>query len=108
MKRRSTLFYVLALIGVLGAALLVSAMSSAAPVAGPPAAKSLQDTIVVTVAVTPPVEVTPVVVVTGTGVIAPTGGGAPIGGSWLFLAILVIAGLAFLVAIFALMRRPYP
>jgi hypothetical protein len=29
------------------------------------------------------------------------------GGGWLFLAILVVAGLAFLVAIFALMRRPY-
>jgi hypothetical protein len=54
------------------------------------------------------VDVTPVVIVTGTGVIAPTGGNGPIGGSWLFLAILVIAGLAFLVAIFALMRRPYP
>lgn len=96
MKRRSLLFYLIALIAVLAVASLLIAVAGAAPLPDPPATRLLQDTVVVTVAVT------------GTGVIAPTGGTDPTGSSYLFLGILIIAGLAFLVAIFALMRRPYP
>jgi hypothetical protein len=105
MKRRTTLFYVLAFVGVMAAALMLTGMSNAGQVANPPAARALQDTVVVTVQVTPQVTVVP-----GTVVVPATGGGQaqPLGGSWLFLAILVVAGLAFLVAIVALMRRPYP
>lgn len=111
MKRRTTVFYVLAFIGVMAAALMLTGMSSAGPVANPPAAKALQDTVVVTVQVTPQNTLVPATVVVPATVGVPaTGGGQsqPLGGSWLFLAILVVAGLAFLVAIIALMRRPYP
>jgi hypothetical protein len=102
MKRQSLRFYMLALIAVLAAASILSVAAGAAPLENPPAARALQDTVVVTVEVTPPV-----VIMTGTGVIVPTGGNDPTG-SWLFLGILVVAGLAFLMAILALMRRPYP
>ena len=105
MKRGSNLVYLISLIVVLVLAAFLTAMSSAAPAARPPAAHALQETVVVT----PPVEVTPpVVMVTGTAAPIPVTGAEPLSTSWLFLAILVVAGLAFLVAIIALMRRPYP
>jgi hypothetical protein len=106
MKRKTTLFYILALVGVILTASMLTGMSSAGTVPNPPAARALQDTVVVTL---PPVGGTPLVTVIPQTVIVPaTGGSQPVGGSWLFLAILVVAGLAFLVAIIALMRRPYP
>lgn len=113
MKTRSTLFYLIAFIGVLAVASVLSAMSAVAPAPASSHSGLPQATLVAPTLppepTLPPGATPPVIVVTGTSAVVPaTGGGGPIGGSWLFLAILVIAGLAFLVAIFALMRRPYP
>jgi hypothetical protein len=109
MKRRPTLLYILAFIGVLIVASLLMAMSSATGAPSHAASNALQATVQPTVIVPtlPAGGTPPAVVVTGTTVAVPVTGGAPLGGSWLFLAILIVAGLAFLVAIFALMRRPY-
>jgi hypothetical protein len=101
MKSRSKLFYFLALVVILAAALAVSAMSSSTASPRSASSAAYQATIVPTVGVgvTPPV-----VVVTG---VVPVTGQPAASPNWFFLTILVVAGLAFLVAIAALLRRPY-
>jgi len=60
----------------------------------------------VTLEATMPVGLTPpVVVVTGA---VPVTGDPGVTSNWFFLTILVVVGLLFIVAIAALLRRPYP
>ncbi len=101
MKPRSLLFYLLALIGVLALASMVSAMSAVSPTLTGSTGPAYQGTVLPTMpaGVTPPV-----VVVTG---VVPDTGGQDFSSNWFFLTILVVAGLACLVAIAALLRRPY-
>lgn len=101
MKHRTVLFYLVALLGVLTVASLVMGMSAAGPVPQEAAVAVYQDTAAPTIEVglTPPVVVV-------TGVVPVTGEPQQPVTNWFFLAILLVAGLAFLVAVAALLRRP--
>ena len=103
MKNKSLPAYLIWLLIVAAAASLLTAMSL--PNSQP--ASNIAGALQVTVVSTIPAGVTPIVVVTGTAGVPVTGQQVP-STTWLFIAILIMAGLAFLVAVLALARRPYP
>ncbi|HEY6071849.1 MAG TPA: hypothetical protein VIV15_00285 [Anaerolineales bacterium] len=103
MKHKSAPVYLVWLLVIIATAASLTAMSFPNAQTTTNGARALQVTVVSTVSV----GVTPIVVVTSTYGVPVTGQQVP-GSTWLFIAILVVAGLAFLVAVLALARRPYP
>jgi hypothetical protein len=103
MKRKALLDYLVWLLVFIAASTLLTAMSLPKSQPVREAVRALEATAVSTL----PVGVTPIVIVTGTAGVPVTGQEVP-GSTWLFIAILIIAGLAFLVAVLALARKPYP
>lgn len=104
MEKKPVFSSAIILIGVLAIAISMSAMNAIVPVTRASGDNAYQGT----VAPTLPINLTPpVVIVTTTAGVTTDVAPAPQNGFWLFLGILVIAGFAFLIAIFALMRRPH-